>query len=552
MNTNHQTKLLFILFFFLFHSLSAAVTVQVNPPTVQLGQAFHLIFTLDKPQGSNLPDLTPLQKDFTIVGTERSNTYSIINGQTQSIARWIILLTPKKAGLLTIPTIQIGHQQTMPASINVTETTTLPTPDEQEEAQQAEVMIKTEVSTQEPFVNQQVIYTVKLYTSQRLMDAEYRPPQVKDALLVPLGEGQRHEEVLNGQHFAVEEQNYVVFPQKSGELKIISPTFNALVFDTVPRRISIHAKPVKLNVKPAPLGYSGNYWLPAKQVALTEVYEEPHTKIKEGDTLVRTVTLQAAGVPAQLLPHLKFEHHAQFNSYSEKPELRNIAHQKELIGRADIKVTYIFNKGGKITIPALNLTWFNTDTSHEETASLPARTVDVEPTTPLTHQAAKPAITTPSNSIILEPGPVILPQTSNHLAWWVAGGFAVAWIITLLLWQWSKTKKNPQPNKRKILHAVQIACEKNEPQEAEIAMLHWAKLHWRNIEFLNLEQVGAHTHDPLLKKQLDLLSKKLYGPPEKTTWQGMALWESLVGYLQKKEKPLQKEKSLPPINPEIK
>ncbi len=550
MKTYYQTKLLFILLF--LQSLSfAAITVQVTPPTVPLGQAFHLIFTIDNPQGNNLPDLTPLQKDFTIVGTERSNAYSMINGKTQSILQWIILLTPKKAGLLTIPTIQIGHQQTMPASINVTKTTPLPTPDMQEEAQQAEVMIKTEVSTQEPMVNQQVIYTVKLYTSQRLMDAEYRPPQVKDALLVPLGEGQRHEEVLNGHRFAVEEQHYVVFPQKSGELKIISPTFNALVFDTMPRRISIHAKPVKLNVKPTPLGYSGTYWLPAKQVALTEVYEEPHTKIKEGDTLVRTVTLQAAGVPAQLLPHLEFEHNAQFNSYSEKPELRNIAHQKELIGRADIKVTYIFNKAGKITIPALHLTWFNTDTGKEETASLPARTLDVEPTASLVHQALKPAITTPSNPIILEPGPVILPQTSNHIAWWVAGGFAVAWVITLLLWQWSKAKKSPRPNKRKILHAVQMACEKNKPQAAEIAILHWAKLHWPDIEFLNLEQVGAHAQDLLLKKQLALLSKQLYGPPQKTTWQGRALWESLVTYLQKREKPRQQEKSLPPINPEI-
>ncbi len=73
--------------------------------------------------------------------------------------------------------------------------------------------------------------------------------------------------------------------------------------------------------------------------------------MKEGSTLIRTFTLQAAGIPAQLLPSLQFNSKAQFSSYPEKPELRNMTRQQDVVGRADIKVTYLLNKSGQITIP---------------------------------------------------------------------------------------------------------------------------------------------------------------------------------------------------------
>jgi hypothetical protein len=534
-----------LIIFFSWHSLAmAAVSVQVNPSTVHLGEAFRLTFTIDAPPANTVLDLSPLQENFTIVGTERSTAYSIINGQTHSIAQWIVLLTAKKTGTLTIPSLQIGRQNSPPVTINIIDSGTTVSPDEQKTTEN-EIMIKAAVSTQSPFISQQVIYTVKLYNSLRLMDGEYVPPRAENALLVPLGDGHRYEEVLDGRHFIVEEQQYVVFPQKSGELNILSPAFNALVFDTVPRRINVQDKPIKLSVKPMPATYSGKDWLPAKQVALTEVYDQNVTQVKEGSTLVRTVTLQAAGVPGQLLPHLNFASNSQFNVYTEKPELRNMARQQELIGRADVKATYVFNKPGRVTIPAITITWFNTVTDKEETASLPARVIEVIAAA----IPGPPSVTTPS---IVEPVPNTILEKKATLAWWIAALFALAWIVTLLLWIFLRKKPiGRKISQHQLLEQIEKACRDDKPQEAREALLRWASARWPEDDVLNLQQLGLLTQDEALKKQLLALSQELYSPKTKVKWQGKALWLSLRSYLKVKHKAKNKPKDLPPINPSL-
>lgn len=198
-------------------------------------------------------------------------------------------------------------------------------------------------------------------------------------MLVPLGEEKRYQTQKNGVTFLVEEQNYAIFPQKSGPLKIKPPVFTALIYDFNPERVKATDKPMNIEVQPIPKEYSGKVWLPAKQVKLMEQYENSDQTIAQGNTLIRTVILEGVGVPAQLLPALNFAEIDGVNVYPEKGKDKNRVTYGELIGRTEIKVTYLFNKAGKITIPELKLPWFNTETGKEEIATLPAKTFEVTP-----------------------------------------------------------------------------------------------------------------------------------------------------------------------------
>lgn len=527
----------------------AAIHTRIDPSVIRIGDTFRLMITIDAPGPDSVPDLTPLQENFSIVGTERSMAYSFVNGQKQSVNQWIILLSPLKTGTLLVPALQIGQQQSTANSIKVTgdpvATGTLSVP-QAGSTPAEEISLKTQVGSGELFINQQLIYTVRLYNSQRLLDAEYQPPRVEDALLVPLGDSRHFETMMNDRNYAVEEQHYAIFPQKSGTLKIIAPSFRALVFDSVPRRVNVKGTTTEITVKPIPSDYKGKYWLPAKQVALTEVYDQTSSTMTQGSTLIRTVTLQAAGVPAQLLPTLEFNSTPQFNCYPEKPELRNTAKQQELIGRADIKTTYLLNKAGQITIPALQVRWFNTETGKAETASLPARTIQIT-----AKGNIQPSPTQP-------PPPAVLPtkhldklviEKSNYLAWWIAGGFALAWLVTLGLWWRHKTTATKHKSKRLILKQLRHACHDNYPAQAQTLLLEWAALQWPNNAPLNLQHLAKLVHDSALKKQLTLLSQALYSQEKNRQWQGETLWQNLITYLRKKPTTKSKGNSLPPINP---
>ncbi|MGL6029809.1 MAG: BatD family protein, partial [Legionella sp.] len=62
-------------------TVQAEIAVKVEPSQVHAGESFRLILSQTPQYSGGLPDLTPLQGQFTILGTERSINYSVINGQ---------------------------------------------------------------------------------------------------------------------------------------------------------------------------------------------------------------------------------------------------------------------------------------------------------------------------------------------------------------------------------------------------------------------------------------------------------------------------------------
>ncbi len=530
----------------------AKISVKIDPPTAELGEVFRLSLSTDEPKANGVPDLMPLKQNFTIVGTERRISYNIVNGQSSSFSKWIISLTAKKIGVLSIPPIKIGNQISAPSSIEITGDEALVTKDDDVDIMHDEVMLKTKITKGKIYVNQQIVYTVKLYNSQRLLDTQFLPPSVEDALLIPLGDANSYQIKKNGRDYFVEELQYAIFPQKSGELKINPPEFNALVFDISPRRIHIQAKKSNINILPIPANYTGKKWLPAKKVVLTETYDKANEELNLGSTLVRRVTMQADGLPAQLLPSLSFNSTDKFNTYPEKPELNNSMQAKELIGRADIKITYIFNAVDLIKIPALNVTWFNTDTGNEEVSSLPARVININNVNGnhkhKTKKLSKPIFEKPKELNLNEPA-ISKAEKFYKLAFWTLSGFILFFTVIFILWRVTNLKLARWQSMRSIDKELYKACKNNSPKEVQTILLRFANLQWPEDKFINLEQLAKIVHDKEFKEELEILSEVLYGKGKKNKWQGMSLWLSFKAFRSTKVIFKTKKQKLPPINP---
>lgn len=536
-------------------SLHAEVTTHVSPDKIQMDDTVRLTLTIEGASSDGVPDLTPLQKDFFIVGSERSMSYTFINGKTRAVKQWHVILKPKKTGVLSIPAIQIGQASSKAMTVEVTEEAFLPndkpstggSPDEA-------VWLETEVNPKTPYIHQQVLYTVKLYHNGQLFNPNYQPPSVKHALMIPLGDARQYETTRNGRPYIVEQQQYAIFPQKSGELQVTGPAFRALVQEMVPRRVTVPPTLKTLSVKPIPQGHPGTDWLPAESVQLNEHYDQVHNQLSQGSTITRTVTIEARGVPAQLLPTLNFETGQLYQTYPEKPQEQNLMRDHTLVGQVSIKVTYLLNQPGTITIPELKLPWFNTKTGQNVEATLPERTIKVLPDAPQKPKRDHSGVTS-----TIEPQPESSPAASSSqpssvnqqkgsLAWWFAAGFALAWLTTLLLW-WRYRKHAGQVNQRHHLKALQQACENNHPAMARDALIRWAACRWPEVQFLNLNDVAKKISASNFKKQIILLSDVLYNPAKKTAWQGAELWQEVLKHQKKKTVRQRKKNDLPPMNP---
>lgn len=546
-----MNKISLILFLLIIgFGAQAQLSLEFDKKKISRGEVFRLTLISDDLPVPEMPDLTPLQQDFNIVGTERRVNYTVINGQSQSHNEWIMMLMPKHAGILNIPIIHLGQQHTQVETIEVSENNVK---NSQFSKSPQGTKLLAEVSETTPYINQQVIYTVKLSNKQHLYDADYQEPHVKDALLIPLGDSRRYQNNEQGVLYAVEEQHYAIFPQKSGDLTIQPPRFNALTYERIPQKISLTAKPIKLHIKSIPTQQQGKIWLPAKNVLLSENYERQQTSLPQGTTLVRTITVEAVGIAAQLIPLLDFKNQAQFNIYPQKPHEKTFFRSPDLMGISTVKLTYLFNQPGPVTIPELQLPWFNTATGQSNIARLPARHFTITPPT-----ASGPSLNSPSTlSHPQKTGSTVTGQSPsssvgsehlpNNIGWLLAAVFAGAWMITLFLWGRYQRKQGINP-KQKPLKLVQEACLANDPYAAKEALLAWAREKWPASNYLNLTDIIKKIDDVNLKKQLNKLSQALYQLSPQP-WEGKELWHAIAAYRVKPLRKSTKDNSLPPLYP---
>ncbi|MDP3562471.1 MAG: BatD family protein [Legionellaceae bacterium] len=542
---NSRTKNLIIQLFLLFsccwNIAIAAVAIEISPATITIADLVRVTLTLDA-DNRTLPDLTPLSQDFNIIGTERHVSYTMINGQARSINQWSIVLKPKRIGVLPIPAIQIGQEHSLPSQVTVTPGSTQSSnnPDNTDSADKS--LLIAEVDQTKPFINQQVIYTVKLLNRQHLVDAQYQPPHIEDALLIPLGDGRHYQTVMNKQIYEVEEQQYAIFPQKKGHVSISPPSFNALVYDDFsPKRVELRAKSISLAVEPLPPNQTYQNWLPAKKVRLTESYGNSATTFLEGDTIVRTITLEAQGLIAQLLPSLAFTNSEQYNVYPDKPSIQNNLKQNELWGSSNLTVTYVLSKAGKVTLPAIQVPWYNSETKQYEIATTPEHTITVN--------AKAGSVSTKKITTTKEPKTAVKIKNSTISA---KNYFSLIWMAIIgvlffvIVWLWKKftlkSKKHPAKP-----HPLRAACKMNDPQRARAALMDWAKTCWPNKTILNLSDIPVSNLE--FQKELALLSSVLYAR-NNVEWTGNKLWESFCALKSKRKTTNKKRKQdLPPINP---
>ncbi|MGQ3891599.1 BatD family protein [Legionella sp. CNM-4043-24] len=542
-------QLITAILLFMASAVQAELTLELNESSVSVGQSFRLVLVEENGNTTANPDLGPLKKDFTIVGTERSTNYSIINNETHTSRQWTIVLIPKRVGTLPIPPLTVGQEQTQASSIEVREAGSGASVSGVVNDQQ-DVMLQAEVSTRQPYVNEQVIYTVKLYNSRRLLDAAFQPPSVEDGLLIPLGDARRYQESIQGRYYSVEEQKYAVFPQKSGSFAIRPPSFTALIYEDMPQQVSIKAPAITLDVRPASPDFKGKDWLPAKHLVLTETWDQPSRTLEQGSTLIRRIGIEATGLPAQLLPALSIPIQDGQRVYQDKAVEQNNLRQGNVVGNTTLNVTYLFNKAGETTIPAIQVSWFNTETGKEEVTILPERQLIITAAANSSPAPASPAVSQPvvedSSKASSEPTPVMPVQ--NSMVWWLVGGLVLAWGVTLQLW-WKQRNKAEKPIPRTHgTRELKQACAANQAVQAQKALLTWAREQWPHASILNLHDICRLSSDQTLNRQIDILSEALYQAGE-TVWNGSALWQAVSSFRPDKSAARKASDDLPPANP---
>lgn len=409
-------------------------TVDKNP--VMNGEYFVLTVTANDNLDAGALNTSALQRDFIIGRTSVGRSTQIINFDTSKTTTWQILLAAKHVGQFTIPPFTIDGVSSAPINLKVVAASS-------PQGQSKTLFMTSSLSTEQAYPGQLVLYQVKLYLGADLQRGVLNAPTINHAQIKQLGEDKDTQEIVNGKRYRVIERTYSIIPDKPGELKISPATFQGDVVISGQggrdmfgfgmsdsRMVQSASKSHLIEVLPKPAHYQGQ-WLVADLVSLHDIWGDEQS-YQVGNPITRTITMLASNAEDTALADMTIPEPAGFKIYPEKPQRENIVRNGQLIAKLTQTIAMVPTHAGTFTLPEVKIPWWNPQLKKQEYAKLPAKTIKVNPAPASTAAPQMPIVTTADAA---QPQPQT--QTIIHAGYWpwVAAGFALLWLITLLLWR---------------------------------------------------------------------------------------------------------------------
>ena len=322
------------------------------------------------------PDTAELEKDFEILDQQQSYNMQSINGKTTSQVTWSYTLAPRKTGKLSIPAIEYKGAQSKAIAIKV-----MPGAAPKNADNPPAVFLEVEVDKQQVYVQEQLLFTVRLFASDHLASGDWSDPAPADAIVESLGDTKKFFRMAYNQRYEVRERKFLIFPQKSGELAIEPQSFSGILIDTRSRRrqrVREFSEALSVNVKAPPASFSGDTWLPASSLHITESWESEPDEIKVGDSVTRSVEIRALGLLGSALPPITTGDVRGLKVYPDQPAIESFEHKSGVESVRKETTALVAVQSGTVRLPEVRIPWWDTVNDVERVAVLPARQLEIQ------------------------------------------------------------------------------------------------------------------------------------------------------------------------------
>jgi hypothetical protein len=208
-----------------------------------------------------------------------------------------------------------------------------------------------------------VLVTVKgYYYNLRIGKEALSTPSTASFDWVQLGRDSWTDAMVDGRKYTVVTRKLAMFPRASGKLTI-EPFLHHLTLigeDGKWFTRDITSSSVTLEVLPPPPDPSRSWWLPARSITYSDVWDRDPATLKDSETATRTVTITALGANPQTLPPAPAMRERWLITFNE-PEQRSV--QPTEAG-PETTVTWIWRlrpiTGEPGVIPEVRIPWFDT------------------------------------------------------------------------------------------------------------------------------------------------------------------------------------------------
>ncbi len=549
--------------------VAIAATAYVDRNTIAVNETFTLYIAVENISVTGGPDLTPLGKDFTVLSTSQNSSFSYGSGGTSKKTEWQTTLAPKKIGTFLIPPLQLGNEKTNPLTIIVTKAP------KASAANKSDIFIDVEIDSNYAYVQQQLLYTMRIFTSKNFSASAFSHIGSEDfnddrVRVIKVGDEQRYRSKINNKNYQVIELKFLVFPQQAGKIILPAPQLVATlggrrdIFGMDPfstrrqKQISVSGEDIELDVQPIPQSYSSNWWLPAKNVSISQQWSADLKQARVGEPITRTVVMMAQGARAENMPEFPQLKIDNAKIYPDKVERDSSFNGQNVIGKTINKMLIIPSKAGEIVIPETKITWWDVENNQQRESVLPAQTLIVKAAAPVagitSGEAQQPkTIEQKHDEIPVEKDEQISqPEQESHAKplekeggdWYLELTLLLTLVLIIIGWiidhiRLKRLLKHPEAedeSQQKTEHERQLrkhlkqACQGSGAKQVRQALLDWGREIIKYKNPVTLIDIGNHFDNQILLNEISRLENAIYGQGE-STWNGANLWNAIEGAL---------------------
>jgi hypothetical protein len=536
------------------------VETSVHASEVASGDPITLRIRLRGAAAASEPDLAPLDRDFEVLDVHQSHQTSIINGVRDESVDYTVALVARRDGDLVIPALPVGDTATEPVPVQVSASANdVAERDAEPEAPTAPVLLEAHVDRKRPYEQERIVLRIDLYAAGEILEGALSAPEIPGAVVEPIGDDVQIEKQIGSKRYAGIERTYTVVPEASGDLVVPAIRFEGRVrvpqpagqqrrrggfghslldqffsnspmprgllegfFGGASQRVAIGSAPLTLEVQPRPEAANGTWWLPARDVALSERWDPAATSVRVGEPITRRIEIRADGVSPAQLPALPSEAAPGIKRYAEAPEIQETA-------RGTVRVdetTLIPTQPGSVTLPAIEVAWWDTTSDELRKATLPARDIEVIAAAGGgdTRTGVPPAPAPASAAPAPAQPPVAIESLPDARALAAAAGIAAIALFLLGFFvarRWQRratvaTSSDAPPGRSAAARALRRACKRNDVAAAEVAL--------RALRHA-LGANAAPFADSALAEEIARLHAVRYST-QPASWSGAALWKA--------------------------
>lgn len=478
------------------------------------------------------PDLTPLESDFRILSSRKVIISSHSSASRAVRTRWELQLRPRTTGVIRIPPLRLGEQLSQPLEVRVSGTLN---PQRNEHGWFMDSLI----SQDQVYAHAQLLYTARVFHSTPLPEsARFAPPQLAQARILPLTELRRYDTDRGGEPWQITEQTFAIFPANEGLQTLLGAR---LILDETPEQSGsepslIQPESFEIEVLPPAHQNRRGYWLPAERL---EIEERPPLaeRLQPGESFVRELRLTALGLPAEALPPLTVAETDAAFIRTEDVSLTETPSPQGLISTRTERIRIEPLGEGELSLPAVDIHWWNTLSDRGQILTLPARTLTVSsPSLPPAPgdqpaKAAAPSLRAGDHTRLLIMGLGLLSLVSSL-------GWLYSWhqlrqmrsrhravSQEMQAAQAEQLHRSHQQAERNTFQALAIACQQNDAVSAQQRLVDWGQHFWSDRPINSLSTLCEAANSPTLDFLILDLEHHLRHEP--ALWQGDLLLEAL-------------------------